>query len=323
MRIEPSEDQSMLLGTLDRLAERYAQPSSPESGYVDYSADLAREVRDAGFLDLARVDGYGPLEAALLVERIARLPCSAEIAASALVVPVLDVHPEGAFALCEGIGRPTRFLPQASHACVIVDDDLYLTDLRPGDVSQVPGVIAYPLGTLATLPPDAIRLEDTQSERVRCMWRIAIAAEAAGLMRGALDLTVNFVKDRRQFRQPLGDFQAVQHRLAVAEQIVAGARLLSLRAAYSMSPEDAAAAALYVQEQMRTVIYDCHQFHGAMGLTLEYPLHLWTYRLKFLQGELGGRAAQAEVLAGCIWDDGPDCAAQATSTAETLAPIEG
>jgi hypothetical protein len=41
------------------------------------------------------------------------------------------------------------------------------------------------------------------------------------------------------------------------------------------------------------LVTETHQFHGAIGLTLEYPLHFWTYRLKALQGELGGPTAQA------------------------------
>ena len=47
--------------------------------------------------------------------------------------------------------------------------------------------------------------------------------------------------------------------------------------------------------------YDLHQFLGAMGMTLEHPLHLWTYRLKALIGELGGRAEQAAAAADAIW----------------------
>jgi hypothetical protein len=38
-----------------------------------------------------------------------------------------------------------------------------------------------------------------------------------------------------------------------------------------------------------------------MGLTLEFPLHLWTYRLKLLQGEAGGRAGQAALAARNLW----------------------
>jgi hypothetical protein len=43
-----------------------------------------------------------------------------------------------------------------------------------------------------------------------------------------------------------------------------------------------------------------------MGLTLEFPLHLWTYRLKVLQGEAGGHAAQARIVASSQWPRGAE-----------------
>jgi alkylation response protein AidB-like acyl-CoA dehydrogenase len=73
---------------------------------------------------------------------------------------------------------------------------------------------------------------------------------------------------------------------------------LAFRAAESGTAEDAALAAIYAQDQMRQIVNDLHQFTGAIGLTLEYPLHLWTYRLKALQGELGGLTHQAEAALG-------------------------
>lgn len=60
-------------------------------------------------------------------------------------------------------------------------------------------------------------------------------------------------------------------------------------------------AALYVQQMIPEIVYDCHQFNGAMGMTLECPLHFWTYRLKALQGELGCAGSQALDLANRHW----------------------
>ena len=59
--------------------------------------------------------------------------------------------------------------------------------------------------------------------------------------------------------------------------------------------------AYYAQEVGARIVLDCQQMHGAMGCTLEYPLHFWTYRLKVLQGELGGFLAQAESAADLLW----------------------
>ena len=120
-------------------------------------------------------------------------------------------------------------------------------------------------------------------------------------MRGALENTVQYVKEREQFGQPLGHFQGIQHRLAEDMVMVRACRSLAFRAAFEDCDRQAALACLYAQDAMRKVIHDCHQFSGAMGLTLEFPLHLWTYRLKVLQGEAGGRAAQARSVSRATW----------------------
>jgi len=78
-------------------------------------------------------------------------------------------------------------------------------------------------------------------------------------------------------------------------------RWLALQAADSGDAGDAALAAQYAQEAAAGVVYDLHQFLGAMGVTLEHPLHLWTYRLKALLSELGGRSAHAVDAAALIW----------------------
>jgi alkylation response protein AidB-like acyl-CoA dehydrogenase len=301
MRLDLSEDQAVLLGAVDQLLRRrQAVPPDPPA-YAFYSPDLQRELAEGGFLEIAGAEGYGPLEAALVVEAVARSPWAAEVAGSALVAPVLGRELEGSLALCEGLGRPTRYLAQARHAILRDGGQLLLVDLDPGEAEAVDSVLAYPLGVLARRPRSSTALRSDVAVMVGRRWLIGLAAEAAGLMRAALDFTVAHVKERRQFGRPLGDLQAIQHRLAVDEQLVSASFLLAMRAAYMDRPEDAARAGLYVQEHMRKIIYDCHQFTGAMGLTLEYPLHLWTYRLKFIQGELGGRAAQAQALADVVF----------------------
>jgi alkylation response protein AidB-like acyl-CoA dehydrogenase len=170
------------------------------------------------------------------------------------------------------------------------------------------------MARLRAKPAGLERLTGADAAAIRRRAQIGIAAEAAGLMRGALDNTVAYVKEREQYGQPLGHFQAIQHRLAEDAQIVRAAKLLALRAAFEDSDRQAAIACLYAQDAMRKVIYDCHQFSGAMGLTLEFPLHLWTYRLKVLQGEAGGRAAQGRVVSRETWG-----ASQVGAAAEPVA----
>ena len=116
---------------------------------------------------------------------------------------------------------------------------------------------------------------------------------------------VSHVTQRRQFGRPLGTFQAIQHRLAAAASAIQGARWLTLKAASSGTAVDAAIAAGHGQAIATRISYDLHQFMGAMGLTLEHPLHRWTYRVKLLRSELGGAERQFKQLADLLWDTAP------------------
>jgi alkylation response protein AidB-like acyl-CoA dehydrogenase len=171
-------------------------------------------------------------------------------------------------------------------------------------VEPVETIFAYPYGRLtSTSGLEQEVIGDVQALRRR--WRIAIAAEAAGCMAAALAVVVDHVKTRHAFGRPLGSLQAIQHRLAMAGEVVESTRWLAFRAAWSDSETDAAVAATYAQSHMAQITYDLHQFSGAMGLTLEFPLHFWTYRLRALAGELGGASVQARALAAAAWPASP------------------
>ena len=60
-------------------------------------------------------------------------------------------------------------------------------------------------------------------------------------------------------------------------------------------------AIAYAQANAQNIIYDLHQFNGAMGMTCEHLLHFWTYRLRALQGELGGAGAAERWAADVRW----------------------
>lgn len=300
MELELSPDQRLLMSAIDGLLAPFRAPPAGEHGYVAYSEALQRELAEGGFLEIASHPGFGPLEAALIIEQVATCPVSAEVAASTLIAPLLG-DADSPVALAWAVGRPARYLDRARSLCFFYGNGVLVGKPCIEDLRTAATVVAYPLASLRRLPRDMARHPVAFADTIRRRALIGIAAEAAGLMRGALDQTVRYVKDRHQFGQPLAGFQAIQHRLAEDAQLVHAARLLAFRAAYEDNMKQASLACLYAQQAARKIIYDCHQFSGAMGLTLEYPLHLWTYRLKFLQGEAGGRGAQARELADQIW----------------------
>jgi alkylation response protein AidB-like acyl-CoA dehydrogenase len=116
-------------------------------------------------------------------------------------------------------------------------------------------------------------------------------------MQAAINAGVEYLSVRKQFGRPLGTFQALRHRMADCSVLSGGVRWLVLKAAHSGDAGDAALALSHAQESGTRVAYDMHQMMGAMGMTLEMSLHLWTYRIKVLLSELGGRGAQAQAVA--------------------------
>jgi alkylation response protein AidB-like acyl-CoA dehydrogenase len=145
-----------------------------------------------------------------------------------------------------------------------------------------------------------IRAEPLSSDAaasVRKWLRVALAAEASGLLQAAVQSAVEHLSLRKQFGRPLGTFQALRHRMAECAVLAGGVRWLALKAASTGNAGDAALAALHAQESATRIVYDVHQMMAAMGMTLEHPLHLWTYRLKALMSDLGGRGGQARAVA--------------------------
>lgn len=302
MNFDPTDDQASILAGLDQLIDSFAIEAPKEPVVAAYAGDLDAALAESGFLDIAREEGFGALDAALIVERLARLPRVVEAAASALVAPALGIAVgTRPVALTAGDGTaPARYLPIAQVLLVDRGDHALAVEIDPARVAPVETLLAYPYGRLDSLEGlPARRIEDVAALRRR--WRIALAAEAAGCMQAAIDQVLDHVNHRIAFGRPLGSLQAVQHRMAMAAETAQSARWLSLRAAWSDSEADAAVAAGFAQDRIPQLTYDLHQFCGAMGLTLEFPLHFWTYRLRALLGELGGSTGQARAAAEATW----------------------
>ena len=305
MDLSLTADQTAILDAVDALAKPYASPPMHDISFALTSDALDRELVEGGFLDIAFDPDLGAASAAIIVERLARLPFAVEAAASALIRPLLGDHIPRPLCLVEtGKGRrPVRFL-QPGATVVVVGEAGVSWFVATADQLRVEdeALYGYPVATLLVDPAGvgATALDITPDD-VLTRWRVALAAEAAGLLAAALDSTATYVTDRQQFGRPIATFQAVRHRLAEAQVRTNGVYWLALKAASTLDAGDAALAALHAQQSARSVVYDFHQFLGAMGMTLEHPLHLWTYRLKALIGELGGRGAQAVAAADAIW----------------------
>lgn len=107
--------------------------------------------------------------------------------------------------------------------------------------------------------------------------RIGIAAQALGLAEGALERTVAYVKERKQFGRTLGQFQNTQFQLADMATKVKAAQLLVYRAAMAKATQknysvEAAMAKLYAAETAMEVTTKAVQLHGGYGYTREYDV---------------------------------------------------
>ncbi|WP_255193583.1 acyl-CoA dehydrogenase [Natronobeatus ordinarius] len=106
--------------------------------------------------------------------------------------------------------------------------------------------------------------------------RITIAARSVGIAQAALDAAIEYATQREQFGQPIGEFQAIQHKLADMDTKTRAGRLLMHDAADRKIRgenfiKEAAQAKLYASEVSREVANEGIQIHGGYGYTKDFP----------------------------------------------------
>ncbi len=133
--------------------------------------------------------------------------------------------------------------------------------------------------------------------------RAAVAAEVVGICQRALDMTVEYVKDRKQFGVPVGSFQAVAHRCAQMLLHTESARSTAYFAAWTADAdpgrlaEGGALAAAAAATAGREVAASAIQAHGGIGFTWEADVH-WLYkRAELDRALLGGPGRHLAALA--------------------------
>jgi butyryl-CoA dehydrogenase len=107
--------------------------------------------------------------------------------------------------------------------------------------------------------------------------RISLAAGAVGLMQRALDLSLAYAKERRQFGRPIASFQLIQEKLAEMKLDLEASRLLTYQAVWKkLSGErytlEASMAKLFASEAANRVVYRAIQVHGGYGFFEEYEV---------------------------------------------------
>lgn len=136
------------------------------------------------------------------------------------------------------------------------------------------------------------------------------AAAMSGAAERALQMTLQYARDRKQFGRSLSDFQVVQSHLAqMAEEVTAAHAMLDACVAAGVAGTDGAeVAALKVRvgQAVQVVSSLSHQIHGAIGFTQEYSLHLLTRRMWSWREEYGNESQWAAELGACMIEIGAD-----------------
>ena len=123
--------------------------------------------------------------------------------------------------------------------------------------------------------------------------RIGAAAEGVGVAQGAMDMTVNYLKERKQFGKLIGEFQALQHRAAHLYSEVEIARAVTIKAAQLLDGDSekaelmASVAKAKVARAAGLAVREGVQMHGGIGMTDEYDIGLYMKRDRALQEFLG------------------------------------
>jgi alkylation response protein AidB-like acyl-CoA dehydrogenase len=136
---------------------------------------------------------------------------------------------------------------------------------------------------------------------------ILLAAWAMGGAERAVEMTVQYAKERKQFDKPLGAFQAISHYLADATTKVDGGKTLVWEAAWARSQgRDVARLApmakLFACQTYRDVTAMCQQVWGGVGFTIEYDIQLYFRRAKQLQITWWDGSYLEELIAADVLD---------------------
>jgi len=253
------------------------------------AADLARRAGAAPAHGVESVAFPGALVAPAVVtgtvtsEPVYAVDCGHEVAGAALVL-----QPDG-----DGFRLATvRGGDAAGEGSAGADLTRGVRTLGPGAEVVPVGEQRAPLGTDDLVTWSALGLALT-------------SADLVGTMRGVLDLTVAYAAERRQFGQPVGSFQAVQHLLAEAWTLMEGSRSVALHAAWAVDalpPDEARTAGrvakAYCSRAARTACETAIQVHGGIGNTWECMAHVFLRRALLSSQWFGDDGEQLRMIAG-------------------------
>jgi len=237
----------------------------------------------------------------------------------------LRARPDGDSFVLSGVKRHVAFAKAATALVVLArtgdaptDVDLFLVDPAADGVTLVQQM-SMASDTQYKVELDNVRVDATARigsagsgwgtwNAVMTEGIILLAAQAVGGVQQALEISVQYAKDRHQFDKPLGAFQALAHYLADAATTVDGATALVHEAAWAVSEGKsvdrlAPMAKLFACKTYRDVTSMAQQLFGGVGFTLDFDIQLHFRRAKQLQISWWNDRYLEELVASAVLRD--------------------
>ncbi|HXD66444.1 MAG TPA: acyl-CoA dehydrogenase family protein [Solirubrobacteraceae bacterium] len=262
---------------------------------AEYDDALWREIVELGWPGIAVAEehggqGLGAVELAVLLEELGYACAATPFLATAVAAAVIQAggsdQQRGRWLpglisgeLRAGLGSPELVVDGHGADVVVLLEDDGARLLVGGEADTEPLVAIDPTRRFATVRGEGEPLAADGADRVRA----AIAAEVVGVCQRALEMTLDYVKERKQFGVPVGSFQAVSHRCAQMLLHTESARSTAYYAAWAADAEPsrlgeaAALAAAAAATGAREVPASAIQAHGGIGFTWEADVH-WLYK---------------------------------------------
>ncbi|MER5322133.1 acyl-CoA dehydrogenase family protein [Streptosporangium roseum] len=228
--------------------------------------------------------------------------------------PAATAREEGGGWVLHGRKSTVSYAAQASKVLVPATTDegvgLFLVAPEAMTVRAEPVSTGEPAATLTLdgAPGEPVGARDGEAfAGLRRLALAGIVAVSSGVLAGALALTTEYIRTRRQFDRALAEFQAVT--VQIADVYIAG-RALDVavwsgawRLAEGSAEEaetDLAVAALTVTDPVLKALYTCQHLHGGIGLDVTYPLHRYFAWGKHHAHLLGGVEARLDTIGALV-----------------------
>jgi alkylation response protein AidB-like acyl-CoA dehydrogenase len=311
MRFTLSDDQQEIKRTAhDLLANRATMAKVREAAEASrYDDELARELGSLGWPGIAVGEehggqGLGIVELAVLLEELGYACAPVPFLGSALAALAIehagsaDQQQRWLPGLASGelrgaLGAADQLIPDAPGADVVIVVDQAAGTAHIADgVEEVESIDPTRRHGRATSGGDTLD-GDVAGAIDRAL--VAVSAELVGVCQRALDMTVAYVKERKQFGVAVGTFQAVHHSAAQMLMDTEGGRSATYHAAWAADadperlPMAAAMAKAWTSEGGRSVTGSAIQLHGGIGFTWEADVH-WLYKRAQIDSALLGAA---------------------------------